>query len=135
MSNLNAWSDNPIMGESNVELVRRGFEAAARGDLDAVAALLDEDVYWGAEGGSGCHDREQALRWMGQAIARGVTVSPLETRELPDGRMLIVLQRSGSDEGEPESPHAQLVSFSGGKISEILVYPTPEDALSAAGAA
>ena len=135
MSNLNAWSDNRIMGESNVELVRRGFEAAARGDLDAVAALLDEDVYWGAEGGGGCHDRKQALRWMRQAIAGGLTVAPLEARELPDGRMLIVLQRSGSDEAEPAPPHAQLVSFRDGKISEILVYPTAEDALSAAGAA
>jgi ketosteroid isomerase-like protein len=30
----------------NVELVRRGFEAWARGDVDELVALLDPEVYW-----------------------------------------------------------------------------------------
>jgi ketosteroid isomerase-like protein len=34
------------MGETNVELARRGFEAVLRGDLDLVGDLLDRDVKW-----------------------------------------------------------------------------------------
>ena len=45
------------MGEQNVELARRGWEAAQRGDLDAIAALLDPDVKWhGGDPASGCQN-------------------------------------------------------------------------------
>ena len=125
------------MAESNAEIVRRGFEDASRGDVDEVAALLDEDVYWGAPGGGGCQDRRQALRWMSAGISRGVNVEVVETRELPDGRVLVVLQRTTpfADERELPEPHAQIVSFRDGKISEMLVYPTAGEALATAGAA
>lgn len=130
-----APSDNQDVAETKAELVRQGFEAAARGDVGAVAALLDADVYWGAEGGGGCRNREQALRWMSDGIARGIEMRLLETRELPDGRVLVLLQRSAADgETEPPLPHAQIVSFGDGKIAEMLVYPTAEEALVAAGA-
>ena len=122
------------MAESNAEIVWRGFEAAARGDVDAVAALLDEQVYWGAPGGGGCRDRKQALRWMSEGIARGADVSVLEARDLPGGRVLVLLQRNVPHDGEsePPAPHGQIVSFQDGKITEMLVYPTAEEALGAA---
>jgi ketosteroid isomerase-like protein len=128
--------DNPDVPESNAEIIRRGFEAASRGDIDAIAALLDKDVYWGAPGGGGCENRKQTLRWMSEGIARGVNVEVVDTRELPDGRVLVVLQRTGPPDGEsePPEPHAQLVSFRDGKVTEMLVYPTPDEALGAAGA-
>lgn len=126
-----------LMQPSNLELVRNGFEAASRGDIAAVAALLDDDVYWGADGGGGCENRQQALRWMREGIARGVHVDLLEARELSDGRVLLLLQRTTPHEGEaePPDPHAQILSFRGGKISQMLVYPTAEEARSAAGLA
>jgi ketosteroid isomerase-like protein len=34
------------MSQENVENVRRGYEAFARGDLDAVLERLDSDVDW-----------------------------------------------------------------------------------------
>jgi ketosteroid isomerase-like protein len=59
--------------ETNVELARRGYEAALRGDLDAIRALLDADVKW--HGGDlsapgACHNRDQALEFMRQARHR-----------------------------------------------------------------
>ena len=126
------------MRESNAEIVRRGFEAAARGDVDTVAALLDENVYWGAPGHEGgCQNREQALRWMSEGIARGIHVDVVEARELTDGRVLLVLQRATPRDGEsePPDPHGQIVSFRDGKITEMVVYPTAEEALGAAGSA
>jgi ketosteroid isomerase-like protein len=125
------------MQPSNLELVRSGFEAASRGDIDAIAGLLDDDVYWGADGGGGCENRQQALRWMREAVARGVHVDLLEARELPDERVLLVLQRTALRDGEaePPDPHGQILSFRDGKITRMVVYPTAEEALSAAGLA
>lgn len=142
MSNLNlppvpVERDNSTVPESNVELVRSGFEAASRGDVDAIAALLDENVYWGApDHESGCQNRNQALRWMSEGITRGIHVDLVDARELSDGRVLVLLQRNIPHEGDsqPPGPHGQLVSFRNGKIAEMLVYPTAEEALTAAGA-
>jgi ketosteroid isomerase-like protein len=126
------------MADSNLELVRCGFEAAGRGDVDLVADLLAPDVYWGApprgaEGG--CQNRTQTLRWMREAISRGLRVELLDARALPDGRVLALLQRTVPDERETElpPPHGQILSFRDGKIAEMLVYPTAEEAIRAAG--
>jgi ketosteroid isomerase-like protein len=125
------------MQPSNLELVRNGFEAASRGDVTAVAELLDDNVYWGADGGGGCENRQQTLRWMREGIARGVHVDLLDARELSDGRVVLLLQRTTPHDGEAElpDPHGQIISFRDGKITQMLVYPTAEEALSAAGLA
>ena len=34
------------MLETNVEIVRRGYAAALRGDYDVLAGILDPDVRW-----------------------------------------------------------------------------------------
>lgn len=125
------------MTQSNLELVRAGFASAMRGDVAALEAILAPDVYWGAPGDrqDGCHNRRQALHWMRAAIDRGVTLKLIDVRELADGRVLTVLQRIAPLEGGdgPPPPHAQLVSFRDGQVTEMLVYPSPEDAEAAAG--
>ena len=40
------------MSESNVEIVRRGYEAFGRGDIAGLLALLDEQVRWVTPGPS-----------------------------------------------------------------------------------
>jgi ketosteroid isomerase-like protein len=55
--------------ESNVEIARRGYEAALAGDLDSVREFLDPDVRW--HGGDpdapgACRSREEALKVMGR---------------------------------------------------------------------
>jgi ketosteroid isomerase-like protein len=37
-----------MMSKQNVELVRNGYEALIRGDLDSVAALFAPDLFWQA---------------------------------------------------------------------------------------
>jgi ketosteroid isomerase-like protein len=125
------------MGATNLDLVRRGFEDASRGDLDAIAAILAQDVRWHAAGDEegGCQNRDQALRWMGEALARGIGVDLIEARELPGDRVLTILQRQPTpDEAgqEPPPPHGQILSFRDGRIVEIVVYPAAEEALAAA---
>jgi len=71
------WSrlrcDNRDVTETNLVLARRGYEAALRGDLDAIGELLDTDVKWhgGDLSATGAwHNREQALEFMRQARNR-----------------------------------------------------------------
>jgi SnoaL-like domain len=124
------------MDSGMADFVSRGFDAASSGDLDTIAAMLSPDVSWHGAGddNGGCRNREQALRWMREAIDRGISVELLDTRELPGDRVLLVLQRCrdpGCAEAPP--PHAQIVSFRDGLITEMVVYPTAGEAFAAAG--
>jgi ketosteroid isomerase-like protein len=121
------------MSESNVELARRGYEAALRGDLDVIGELLDPDVMWHggdptAEGS--CHNREEALEFMRQARARrgvGELVDVIDA-----GDRVVVIMRPPSVAGEPAALSANLTTFRDGKVIEMVHYPEPDDALAAA---
>jgi hypothetical protein len=101
--------------------------------------MLAPEVRWHGAGDDqgGCQNREQALRWMSEGIARGIRVQLLEARELKDDRVLVLLQRNlpreGDPSGEPPSPHGQILTLRDGKITEMVAYPTAEEAVGAAG--
>jgi ketosteroid isomerase-like protein len=128
-----------VTARSRVEAVRSAFGAALHGDFDAVRQLLAEDVRWYQAGyeGSGCQSRDQALVWMGEAVARGVSAEVLDVRALDENRVLVLLQRNRRRDGdataEPPVPHGQIVTFRDDKVAEIVVYPSDNDALDAAG--
>lgn len=121
------------MSETNVDLARRGYEAALRGDLDVIGELLDPEVRW--HGGDptapgSCRNRQEALEFMRQARAvRGLG-------ELVDvigaGDRVVVIMRLPSVDGEPGALSANLSTFRGGKVTEMVHYPDPDDALTAA---
>jgi ketosteroid isomerase-like protein len=129
------------MAESNVERVRRGFAAAMRGDLDVIEEMLAPDVRWHGAGddAGGCQNRRQAMVWIGEAIARGIRVEVVEAKALGGDRVLVLLQRNqrrdGDPPGEQPAPHAQIVTFNQGQVVEMVVYPSPDEALDAAGIA
>lgn len=119
---------------SNVETARRGYEAIARGDVEAIAELLHPDVRWhggdpDAEGA--CHNREQALRFM----QRRRTWDRIgELVEIVDaGDRVVVIMRPPSTGPEQPPLHANLTTFSDGKVVEMVHYADPRDALRAAG--
>lgn len=122
------------MTESNVERVRRGFEAAARGDFDAIRELLDADVKWhggdpSAQGA--CQDRAQALEFMSRARGRrriGELVDVIDA-----GDKVVVIMRPASQAGEQASLSANVTTFRNGKVIEMAHYPDPDEALAAAG--
>jgi ketosteroid isomerase-like protein len=125
--------ENRAVAESNVELARRGFDAALRGDLVAIGELLDPDVKWhGGDPSAGCLNRDQALTFMrrSQAIRSG-------RFELVDvvgaGDKVVVVLRPPPDGTEPAAPVANLATFRDGKVVELVHYPSPADALAAAG--
>jgi ketosteroid isomerase-like protein len=119
--------------ESNVELVRRGYEAVLRGDLDLIAELLAPDVQWrggdsGAEGG--CHNRDEAIRFMGRASKQGRPVQLVELIGAGD-KVVVIMERRGED-GSSELV-ANLTTFRDGKVVEMVHYPDPSAARVAAG--
>ena len=122
------------MSQTNVDLARRGFEAAQRGDYDAVADFLDPDVSWhgGDPSDAGaCHNRSQALTFMQRALASrrlGELVDVIDA-----GEQVVVLLRAPREDGEVGAVSANLTTFRDGKAIEMVHYADPRDALAAAG--
>jgi len=124
------------MSADDVELLRRAWQAFSRGDLDAVTAVLDPGVRWyGAGDGEeteGCQNRDEALAFIRQAVADGLTAELLDIHDAGD-RMVLTLQSHQPPEwGEQPAPHGELVTVRDGKVTEMVVYPTIEDAFAAA---
>jgi ketosteroid isomerase-like protein len=123
------------VAETNAERVRRGFEAALRGDIDAISELLDPEVKW--HGGDpsatdSCHNRAQALDVMRRALGRrgvGELVDVIEARD-----KVIVIMRPNPDSDRPAPLVANLTTFRDGKVIEMVHYRNPDDAIAAARA-
>ena len=67
------------------------------------------------------------------ALADGLTAELLDIRDAGD-RLVAVIHTHAPPEWErsPE-PHGELVTIRDGKVTEMVIYPTVEDALIAAG--
>ena len=131
-----AAADNRRVNETNVEIARRGFEAALRGDLDAIGEILDADVKW--HGGDpsalgACHNRDEALAFMRESdVIRGGRFELVDVVDFGD--QVVVVIRPPSDAAEPAAPVANLTTFCDGKVIEMVHYPDVNDALAAAHA-
>jgi ketosteroid isomerase-like protein len=126
--------DNRPMAETNVELARRGYAAALRGDLDAIRVLLDADVKWHGGDSStagACHNRDQALQFMRKARGRRGVGELVDV--LGAGDKVVVIMRRSVDGGEKAELVANLTTFRDGKVVEMVHYRNPGDALAAAG--
>jgi ketosteroid isomerase-like protein len=122
------------MIETNVELARRGFEAAVRGDFDAIGALLDAEVKW--HGGDpaapgSCASRGQALEFMRRARSRGRLGRLVDVVGVGD-KVVVIMEPGSGRAGESAPVVANLTTFRGGKVVEMVHYPNPEDAFTAA---
>ncbi|MGI9184189.1 MAG: nuclear transport factor 2 family protein [Solirubrobacteraceae bacterium] len=120
------------MSETNVEMARRGYQAALRGDLDVIGEFLHPDVKWhgGDESAPGaCHNRREALEFMRQARARrgvGELVDVVDA-----GDKVVVIMRPPPEGSEPAGLIANVTTFRDGKVIEMVHYPNPDDALAA----
>jgi ketosteroid isomerase-like protein len=122
------------VSETNVEMARRGYEAALRGDLDALHEFLGPEVKW--HGGDpsapeACQNREQALEVIRQAYARGGIGELVDV--LDAGEKVVVIIRPPAAGGEESPSVANLTTFRDGRAVEMVHYPDPEEALAAAG--
>jgi ketosteroid isomerase-like protein len=124
------------MSETNVDLARRGYESIMRGDLDAIRDLLDPNVRWHAgdpDGDFACKNRDQALQWMRRARARRGS-PPAELIEIVDaGDSVVVIMKPTPEGDELATTVANVTTFRGGKVVEMVHYDDPADARAAAG--
>jgi len=122
---------------SDVEVLRRAWEAFARGDVEAATEALDPEVRWYAAGepdGEGaCHHREDAAAFLRRALADGLTAELLDIRVAGE-RLVAVIHTHAPPEWERSpDPHGELITVRDGRITEMVIYPTVEAALAAAG--
>jgi ketosteroid isomerase-like protein len=116
------------MSQELVELARRGYEAARRGDFDMVREFLDADVKWhGGDRSAGCQNRAQALEWM----RRGQIGDLVEVVDA--GEKVVVIMRRSGEGGAPSELVANLTTFRDGRVVEMVHYPDPDQARAAAG--
>ena len=125
------------MTPSDAELLRGAWDAFARGDVDAATAVLDPHVRWyGADdpdGEGGCHNREEAAAFIRRALADGLTADLLDVRDAGDRLVAVIHTHAPPEWGRSPEPHGEVVTVRDGKVTEMVVYPTVEDALAAAG--
>jgi ketosteroid isomerase-like protein len=126
------------MAAGDLELLRRAWDAFACGDLEAVAEILHPDVRWYGAGErdepGGCHNRGEALAFIRGALDDGVTSELLDLREAGDRVVVILRTHAPVEWGEARGPHGEIVTVRDGKVVEMVVYPTVDEALAAARA-
>jgi ketosteroid isomerase-like protein len=124
------------MANQDLELVRGAWEAYAAGDLEAATAALDPRVRWYAadepDADGTCHNRDDALAFLRRARADGVSAELLDLREVGDRIVSIIQTHPPRDWGEQPPPHGEVVTVRDGKIIEMVVYPSVDEALQAA---
>jgi hypothetical protein len=94
-------------------------------------------VHWygtGDQDGEGaCHNREEAAAFIRRVLADGLSAELRDVREAGD-RLVAVIHTHATPGWERGSePQDELVTIRDGKVTEMVVYPTVEEALAAAG--
>lgn len=124
------------MSRADAQLLRDAWAAFARGDVDAAVAAFDPHVRWygaGEPGDDGCHNRDDAITFIRETLADGRSAELLDVRDAGD-RLVAVIQPLVPPEWHPKpEPNGEVVTVRDGKVTEMVVYPTVEDALAAAG--
>ncbi|MGH9057470.1 MAG: nuclear transport factor 2 family protein [Acidimicrobiales bacterium] len=126
--------DFDTVGHTNTHLVRRGWEAALGGDLDAISENLDPDVKW--HGGDptdpgACHNRDETLAFIRQATQRRPLPQLVDVRGAAD-KVVVILRRPASPDSQPQL-FANLTVLRDGKVVEMVHYDNPDEALAAVG--
>jgi ketosteroid isomerase-like protein len=131
------------MSQENVEIVRRGFEAWHRGDVDGWVELHHPEIEWFSEvaqavqGGESVYRGRTQLRqlWDDWHSVWDLTVEisgfcDLDEVVVATGSVRVHGKASGVD---LEGPIAYVSEFEGGLIRTFRVYRDPRQALEAVG--
>lgn len=116
---------------SNVDAVRRGYEAVERGDFSVIEELLADDVRW--HGGDpsflgACTNRGEALDFMRRAKKRGRVGRLVDVIDAGDQVVVVLSPAEGVE-------RANVTTFRDGKVVEMVAHESRESALAAAGLA
>ena len=123
------------MSEQTKYIVQTAFEALAQNDLEALKAILDEDVRWSsadpaAEPDSTCWNRTEVIDTIEAWLQYGAR--PELTEVLVHGdRALAVLHLDGPPElvGEIGADHFHVIVVRDDRVTSIVSYPDRESAI------
>jgi uncharacterized protein len=108
--------------ERNIEVIRKGYEAFAAGDVDTVMSLFDDDLEWIQPGNSAVsgtyHGKAELGELLGQMADKQTTVKV--NRLLGDGNTVVALTDVTSD-GEL-SHDADVFTLRDGKTVRVEIY-------------
>ena len=132
------------MSQENVEILRGGFDAFARGDIDSVLDRLDPDVDWSAAiapmlGVETVHGREAMRRFLTRDLFDGFDqfrAEPLSIEDLGGEYVLVMVRYTGRGQSsgiEMDMTSASLYRLRDGKTVTMRDYPTRAEALEAVG--
>jgi uncharacterized protein len=131
------------MSQENVEILRRGFEAFAQGDVEVVLDLVDPDIEWSAAlapilGVTAVRGKAALRRFLVQDLQDGFEDFRAEPRSFEDhGDTVLVLVRysgRGKESGvEIGQTFHTIYVFRNGTIVKMRDYSTKTEALEAAG--
>jgi ketosteroid isomerase-like protein len=127
------------MSEQNVELIRAGFEAHNRGDMDALTQLYDDDVVFETLL-LGTHHGNEAIRLIyeeNRKTLAGYTVDPVELIDAGD-KVVAVAQVNGTGPAsqiamEDRDRFAFLFTIRDGRVIREQAFRNREEAIEAAG--
>ncbi len=129
------------MSQENVEVIRRVYEAGNRGDWNAVFrdAPPDLEVTMKAGPSAGTHRGREEVQAVFDDLLSGFDfwiTEPLEFFESGDQVVAIVnnrLRPKGGTSGEFEYRNGHIWTVRDGTLLSLVAFPTPEEALEAAG--
>ena len=132
------------MSQENVEIVRRVYEAVARGKAETVHELYDPEVEWdttrlASEGlATGLYRGHEGIRRWFRAWNEAWVESDFHLEELIEAGEDVVSVVSRRGRGrvsgvEVQSPGAVLWTIRNGKVARVVLFPTRDEALEAVG--
>jgi hypothetical protein len=131
------------MSRENVEQVRRGYDAFARGAIEEILELMDPDVDWQPAiapvlGVESVRGREGVRRFFTEDLFEGFDqfrAEPLSFEDFGDS-VLVMVRYTGRGESsgiEMDQTFATVFTLRGGKTVSMHDYPTRREALEAVG--
>jgi ketosteroid isomerase-like protein len=130
------------MSEENAEVVRAGFAAYSRGDLDAVLETWAPDavVDWSNSLGFDAavyqgHDQIRAFTERLLAAFEEIRVEIVDLQEVEEGVLVVenVAYLRGRDAIQVQARSALLITLRDGLITSFTLYQTKQEAFEAAG--
>jgi ketosteroid isomerase-like protein len=129
------------MSQENVEIIRRIYDAGNRGDWEAAFRDAPEDleVTFKAGPNSGTHRGREEVQAVFEDLFSGFELwitEPLEFFESGDQVVAVVnnrLRPKGGTSGEFEYRNGHIWTIRDGMAVSLVGFPTPEEALEAAG--
>jgi uncharacterized protein len=108
--------------DSNIELIKRGYDAFTRGDMETVMGLYADDVEWVQPGDSaisGTHrGRREVVEFLGRLAEKTTELRFL--RMIADGDTVVVFSEATVD-GET-SRDVEAFELSDGKVTAVRTY-------------